>query len=163
MADMEDNVIIIMVDVIMSLIDHIIHMLVVNQAMQPVLIGIHHYQQMLILKGNYSNEIQKKEILYIHSILFVENYLVYILLASISNFIMIFLLNHHIWIIHQSIQFVFQLFYSIDFTNCFFSSFHSLMIVILVKLLKIIYFYLIMVDQHQYNVMLYQLFYFDVT
>jgi len=54
-ADMEDNVIIIMVDVIMILIDHIIHMLVVNRAMQPVLIGIHHYQQMLILKGNYSN------------------------------------------------------------------------------------------------------------
>jgi hypothetical protein len=51
MAVMEDNVIIIMVDVIMNLINHFIHMLVVNRAMQPVLIGVHHYPQMLILKG----------------------------------------------------------------------------------------------------------------
>jgi hypothetical protein len=44
-------------------------MLVVNQAMQLVLIGIHHYQQMLILKGNYSNEIKKRS--FIHTFNFI--------------------------------------------------------------------------------------------
>ncbi len=82
-----DNVEIITVDVIMSLINHFILMLVVNQAIQLVLIGIHHYRQMLILKGNC---------------------LVYTLLVLILNFMMIFLLNHHIWIIHLLIQFVFE-------------------------------------------------------
>jgi hypothetical protein len=53
---MVDNVGIIMVDVIMSRTNHFIHMLVVNQAMQPVPIGIHHYQLMLILKGKDSIE-----------------------------------------------------------------------------------------------------------
>jgi hypothetical protein len=61
LADMEDNVIIIMVDVIMSLIDHIIHMLVANQAIQSALIGIHHYHQILVLKGNYSNKKNKRK------------------------------------------------------------------------------------------------------
>lgn len=53
---MVDHVGIIMVDVIMIRTNHFIHMLVVNQAMQPVPIGIHHYQLMLILKGKYSIE-----------------------------------------------------------------------------------------------------------
>ncbi len=61
LVDMEDNVIIIMVDVIMSLIDHIIHMLVANQAIQSALIGIHHYHQILVLKGNYSNKKNKRK------------------------------------------------------------------------------------------------------
>jgi hypothetical protein len=59
---MVDNEKIIIIDGIMNLIDHIIHMLVVNQAMLLVPIGIHHYQQMLISKGKdfIKNTIEKK-------------------------------------------------------------------------------------------------------
>lgn len=104
-VDTVDNVIIILVDVITSLTNHFIHMLVGSRVMQSVLIGIQRCQQILALKGNYFDK-KKENFIFI----FAENCLVFILLVSILNFTMIFLLMHHIWIIHLSIQCVFSIF-----------------------------------------------------